>query len=305
MASICRWIFALAGAACFVEPAVARLSTSLVQIDDTPPRSDDIVVTATKLMPREIEQAARAVTPPGNLYREPLAQFQAPVCPGVIGMPDDFAAVMVARIRLVAQRARIRLDQDKCRANLLVLFVANGQAALQNMGGKGPWLFDGIGPAQLSDLAEDPVLKDLAADPGPVHAWVNTRMETRYGEGVPKLLMDDPTMPASRLSLHLRNDIKASVVMIDIAAANGMSPEQIADYAAMRGLARTRPPGQSGTVGTILSLFDKAAIAPQGMTRFDHAYLRSVYGSVAHVAGITKIAQVAHEVKKAAKKDDD
>lgn len=128
-------------------------------------------------------------------------------------------------------------------------------------------------------------------------------METRYGEGVPKLLMDDPTMPALRLSLHLRKDIKASVVMIDIAAANGMSPEQIADYAAMRGLARTRPPTQSGTVSTILSLFDKGGIAPLNMTRFDHAYLRSVYGSVAYIAGITKIAQVAHEVKKAANND--
>lgn len=110
------------------------------------------------------------MTPPGNLYHEPMAQFQAPVCPGVIGMPDDFAAVMVARIRLVAQRARIPLDKETCRANLLVLFVANGQAALQNMLGNGPWLFHGISPPQLSDLAEDPVLKNLAADPGPVHA---------------------------------------------------------------------------------------------------------------------------------------
>jgi hypothetical protein len=314
MGSTHRWFFALAGAACFVAPAAAALSAppgkstiayaggadQLGRVDDTPPQSDDIVVTGTKITPREIEQAARAVTPPGNLYYEPLAQFQAPVCPGVIGMPDEFAAEMIARVRLVAQRARIRLDKDRCKANLLVIFVANGQAALQNMNGKGRWLFDGISPAQLRDLAEDPALKDLAADPGPVHAWVSTRMQTRYGEAVPKLVMDDPTMSASRLSKPLRKDIVASVVVIDIAAAHGMAVEQLADYAAMRGLARTRPPPQTSPVSTILSLFDKGVIAPLSMTRFDRAYLRSLYGSVANIAGITKIAQVAREVKKAA-----
>jgi hypothetical protein len=313
MKSTCRWVLPLAGAVSFVAPAAARLSAPLdkspiaytggadrlSQIDDTLPLPDDIVVTGTKLTAREIERAARAVTPPGDLYREPLAQFQAPVCPGVIGMPDDFAATMVARLRLVAQRARIRLDKERCKANLLVIFAANGQAALQNMLGKGPWLFDGISRAELSDLAEDPALKDLAADPGPVHAWVSTRMQTRYGEPVPKLEMNDPTMSASRFSMSLRKDIVASVVVIDIAAVHGMPADQIADYAAMRGLARTRPPSQSGAVGTILSLFDKGATAPLSMTRFDRAYLRSVYGSVANIAGITKIAQVANEVKKA------
>lgn len=143
-------------------------------------------------------------------------------------------------------------------------------------------------------------MPDLAADPGPVHAWVSTMLYTRYGEPVPKREMTDPTMSASRLSMTVRKDIVASVVMIDIAATHGLTPEQIADYAAMRGLARTRPPRQPYSVGTILSLFEPGAIAPPGMTRFDHAYLRALYGSVANIAGITKIAQVAHEVKKAA-----
>lgn len=165
MKANCRWAFTLAGAACSILPAAARRPAALdrppvassvsaeplAREDDTPPRSDDIVVTGTRRTPREIEQAARAVTPPGNLYSEPLAQFQAPVCPGVIGMPDElFVAAMVARIRLAAQRARIRLDKDRCKANLLVIFTANGQAALQNMRGRGPWLFEGISPAQLA-----------------------------------------------------------------------------------------------------------------------------------------------------------
>lgn len=307
---------ALAGAALIVAPAMTQVSPSAgvapipamarVTPDDTP-LSNDIVVTGIKASPREIERAAEAVTPPGDLYHTPLAQFQAPVCPGVIGMPADFAAAMVARIRAVAHRAGIRLDQrSPCKANLLVLFVANGQAALQNMRNKGPWLFGSISPAELGDLAADPALKELAADPGPVHAWVSTEIRTRYGEALtgrgdassPSTLTTGDSL--SRLSMPVRQDIVASLVMIDIAAAHAMPAEQIADYAAMRGLARTRPPGRPGTIGTILNLFDKGAIAPLEMTRFDRAYLRSVYGSVPNIAGITKVAQVAHEVKKAA-----
>lgn len=307
-------VVTLAGAAFFVAPAVARLSApldgssiayssgaaTLRQIDnDRPTGSDDIVIIGTKLTPREIEQAALAVTPPGNLYHEPLAQFQAPVCPGVIGMPDHFSAAMIARIRSVAQRARVPLDKrGTCKANLLVIFVANGQAALQNMRGRGPWLFGAISPAQLSDLAKDPTLKDLAADPGPAHAWVSAEIRTRSGEVLGERDLTDPTMSASRVSMPVRQDIVASVVVIDIGAVSGMPAEQVADYAAMRGLARTRPPRQPGAVSTIISLFDKGAIAPLNMTRFDRAYLRSIYGSLANIPGINKIAQVAHEVKK-------
>jgi hypothetical protein len=271
----------------------------------SPPPSDDIVVIGTKARPRAIEQAARAVTPPGDLHHTPLARFQAPVCPGIVGMPDDFAAEMVARIRTIADQARIRITPPgRCKANLLVIFVPNGQAALQSMRGKGPWPFGAIAPSELRDLAADPALKDLAADPGPVHAWVSTEIRNRYGEalqgqdnlGEPGMLKTSDSL--SRIAMTVRQDIVASVVVIDSNAVQGMPAAQIADYVAMRGLVRTRPPGQPGAVGTILSLFDKGAIPPPEMTRFDRAYLRAAYGSAPNIAGITKIAQVAREVKK-------
>jgi hypothetical protein len=102
------------------------------------------------------------------------------------------------------------------------------------------------------------------------------------------------------MALAVRQDIIGAVIVIDVAAVDGMTIAQVADYAAMRGLARTHPPGRPGTVGTILNLFDPAAVAPLEMTVFDLAYLRALYGSVANLAGVAKVAQVAHEVKKAA-----
>lgn len=274
------------------------------------PSSDEIVVTGTKATPREIEKAARAVMPSGDLYHEPLAQFQRPVCPGVIGMPDDFAAAVIARIRFVAAQAKIRVAlSERCQPNLLVLFVPSGQAAMRNLLKGGPWLFGALDPSAIRDLAADPALRDLAADPGPAHAWVNSETRSRYGESLsgrgdsdePKVLKT--FYAPSRLHMEARQDIVASLVVIDIPAIRDMSPVQIADYAAMRGLVQTRPPGQPGHVATILNLFDKGAAAPFEMTRFDQAYLRAIYGSIPNVAGITKIAEVAREVRRGAKAD--
>jgi hypothetical protein len=297
--------------ACIGTLALASFaSAGITQAPPAPLASDDIVVTGSRMTSRMIERAARAVTSGGDLYREPLAQFQTPVCPGVIGMPTGYAAAIVARIRTVAQRVRIRLARsDRCKANLLVIFVANGQAALQAMRGRGPWLFGAISPAELRDLAADPMLKDLAADPGPVHVWASTEARGRYGEVLTG--RGDPGEPAtlkvpnaqSRIFMASRQDIVASVVVIDLAAVHGMNPLQVADYAAMRGLARTRPPGEQSPVGTILSLFDKGAVAPPELTRFDLAYLRAVYGPIPNIAGISKIGRVPYEVKRAAKEE--
>jgi hypothetical protein len=140
-----------------------------------------------------------------------------------------------------------------------------------------------------------------------VHAWVNTETRGRYGEALTG--RGDPGEPYvlktpnahSHIFIAARQDIVASLVVIDIPAINGLTTIQIADYAAMRGLARTRPPKQTGAVGTILGLFDKDATPPREMTVFDLAYLRAVYGSIPNIAGMTKLLQVAHEVKKATK----
>lgn len=274
-----------------------------------PPSDDDIVVTGTRTTPRKIEQTAWAITPHNDLYHEPLAQFQEPVCPGVIGMPPEYSAMVVARIRAVAALAKIRVDHDKCKANLLVIFVPSGQSALQDIRYKRSWPFDGIGRDDLSDLALDPDLRALAAEPGPVHVWVSTETRGLLGEIMsgrgdgdqPSTLKTANTQ--SHIYLPARQDIVASVILIDIPALNGLHVRQVADYVAMRGLAQTRPPGQRGKVGTILSLFDKGAIPPFEMTTFDLAYLRAVYGQIPNLPGSAKITQVAYEVKKAAKNE--
>lgn len=268
------------------------------------PDSEDVIVMGHRLHAIEVEKIARAITAPGRLYQEPLAQFQEPVCPAVIGMAGDYAAAIVKRIRYDAERAKIRVAPPFCSANLVVVFVVNGQAAMRNLTRNGPWLFGDLRRDAIQDLPDDPVFKRLVADPGPVHAWVNT--ETRSAMGDRLGGGDQTSEPStlhisggtSRITMEARKDIVGSLVVIDRGAVAGLETNQVADYAAMRGLAQTRPPAQAGSLGTILSLFEAGADAPTELTEFDLAYLRMLYGTRPNIVGAMKIGSVAAALRK-------
>ena len=67
-------------------------------------------------------------------------------------------------------------------------------------------------------------------------------------------------------------------VVIETGATFGKSLTQIADYAAMRGLAMVRPAELASSEDTILALFEPGSPAePARLTEFDQAYLKSLY----------------------------
>jgi hypothetical protein len=80
-----------------------------------------------------------------------------------------------------------------------------------------------------------------------------------------------------------RSDLAGSLVVIDAAAAEGLTATQLADYATLRLLAPTadlsRLPDDAAQQGrtTILTLLRDREDAPPAMTRFDRAYLESLY----------------------------
>lgn len=67
------------------------------------------------------------------------------------------------------------------------------------------------------------------------------------------------------------------MVVIDAAAVVGKTPTQIADYAAVRALARAVVPRMAPSVPTILTLFDATSAAPPELSDVDRALLRGVY----------------------------
>ena len=98
--------------------------------------------------------------------------------------------------------------------------------------------------------------------------------------------------------LKTRSDIQKSVVLIDIPAIDGLSAKQIADYATMRGLAKTRPVAGAATYGTILNLFAPDAGHPAGLTTFDIAYLKTLYSNAPNIVAAAKLGGLKYQMRK-------
>jgi hypothetical protein len=285
----CRTMAMLSGALMLTMPAQAQADKDAKA---GPP--DEIVVTGkVEQPPAEVRKQALSITQKaGPVYRTPLAQFQDPVCPGILGMPRNIAEIMVDRIRYNAEKIGLDVAREgKCQPNIVVAFVLNGQKEIKRLKDKQGYIFKNI------DYHE---LKKMAADSGPVHAWVNTIVKSRQGD----VLQGDnegdltqiPTLNVAQSQSHIflatRLDITNSIIMIDIPAVNGMSAVQLADYVTMRTFARTRPVSGEAAVGTILSLFDAGSEKPRELTDFDIAYLRSIYGGIPNLNAASKLARI-------------
>lgn len=258
----------------------------------------DIVVTAKpdpEPKARAARAQARAITDASAIFGEPLPLFQQKVCPGVTGLPVDLAQYVANRIRFNAERTGLELAKaGECRPNLLVAFVFNGQRTLAKYAGKGDTILADIPPYER---------RKLLNKPGPVHAFIIAQDRSRDGMRP----QEDPNnqyeliheqSANSLFLLPTRSEIQMAVVLIDIPAIDGMSAKQLADYATMRGLARTKAVQSGSTYSTILSLFDPDAGHPAELTTFDLAYLRTIYSNAPNLIAAAKLGGVKHEMRK-------
>ena len=220
---------------------------------------------------------------------EPLARFEDPVCPGVVGLRIDAAEEMVGRIRANAQSFGRRLAPDgECEANMVVAFVENGQAFAQRMQRENGWLF-----AELSQADRETALHAA----GPARALLRVRSRSRDGMPIPRRenMVDLPQtelwMAHSKIYTATRNDILYSLILIDRAAIQGMTIAQLADYATYRSLTRTLPQTPETRADSILALFDGGA-RPAGLTEFDRIYLTQLYDGVPNLPAPARIAQL-------------
>ena len=185
--------------------------------------------------------------------------------------------MIVDRIEADARAAHIAVGGRGCRANVTAIFVRDGKAVLAALNRTDPGLFRDVGAGER---------RRLLAEDGPVHVLHATEIRSRDGDrlkaGTSATSAGKPDVPylevrsASILGLPTRQDINGAVILIDTPATVGKTLQQLADYIAMRVLARTREVGSGRGGDTILTLFDDAA-PPPGMTSFDTGYLAALY----------------------------
>jgi hypothetical protein len=230
----------------------------------------------------------------GAARDEPLPRFQDPVCPGVIGLKVEVAEVMVGRIRQNAERLGLPLaDERSCDPNVIASFVADGKGYVTRLAAEDSWMFRDM-------TAEE--RKALLDEPGKVRAWTRTVVRTRDGLTVSRRdnLMDVPQtsmwMAHSKVYVPTRRDVLTAMILFDRDAIGGLSVFQLADYVTMRALAGEAFKDIAPAGGTILTLFDNPEARAPELTRYDLAFLDTLYSTMPNVPAAATLAAARQEI---------
>jgi hypothetical protein len=281
-------------------PAAALAQSVAASSPPVASSSNDIVVRARRDAERKAIQTYVANISVRS--ESQLPRFHDPICPLVIGLDDRYARIAEQRIREVAVSIGASVAKKvRCDANLIVIMAESGSDLVRDIRIHAPGLLGDLGPHDVNALIA----------PAPARAWNVTSLRNEDGLGlfVPPPGSGPPTDPladvprlrvmsASYIKQPTRQDTEASFVVIDRAPMMGMALRQVADYAAMRGLAPTRPPKAGGSIDTILNAFEPGATVPTEMTSTDAAYLRALYRSDGLALAVTERNRIAREISK-------
>jgi hypothetical protein len=123
--------------------------------------------------------------------------------------------------------------------------------------------------------------------PEAVRVWHDATLFGSDGQPLMRLDQGDPVEPipdfystGSRLTTQATIGLNYALVIIDGNLAKGAGLGQLADYAAMAGLADLNLDADVGSVPTILRLFTEAPQQrPTGLTLWDQRFLTALYHS--------------------------
>ena len=248
-----------------------------------------IVVTGKSL--RTEEQTRETIRRATRTVDGQLARFIEPVCPRVTGFETQYERTVAERIKQVAEAIGARAGGEGCVANFYVVIVDDGREFVAELERQHPEALEGLSRREWDRLS---------GDEGIARSWNATAMTNSAGAvagrpspsagggsvktgfaGSSVICGDVNVMRAyesSNINPSVQQAIMSAWVVIETGATFGKSLTQIADYAAMRGLAMVRPAELASSEDTILALFEPGSPAePARLTEFDQAYLKSLY----------------------------
>ena len=280
---------------CLTAPAVAQESEAKAEAERF--GGVEIVVTGRErdVSERTITRQARTISRESDLRHTPLARFADRACPGVTGLKREYAEVVVTRLRWIAEDLGIPLHPEgACRANVILVFTEDGRADLRDIERRSRLVSQSLSAKERRELLEGE---------GPVRVLNIVEDRMRNGQPIPRRenLVQIPVGTQeggqSLIGGGIRRVITSSMVFFDRDAIEGTTLHQLADYAAMRVFAQTRDASGEKAPDSILSLFDKDTVPPDGLTAFDRAFLTTLYESYPYTPGQGNLQRVAHTLQ--------
>lgn len=256
----------------------------------------EITVVGREQREKQVKDFVRALTI--GATGDPAARFDySAVCPGVVGLTPAKNDEIAGRMRAVARAGGLPVsDQPDCRPNALVILTADPEVMIDALRATHPIYF--------TDPGGQPV--EPPKQTGPAIAWHLEGRVDRSGTPVgfdreqQRYTVSTITTP-SHISNTIRPVMLAGVVVIKLDAIVGLSPVQIADYAAMRLYTRSKPQliKDAGTP-TILTILDAAddAEVPVTLTQWDLDYLKAFYRAAPFREAGSQRAETARAMRK-------
>lgn len=235
---------------------------------------ETVVVQAQKQreFERQISTFVSAITMPSRT--DSLARWEQSLCLYVAGVPLERGKFVLQRLSQVASEAGIPVAPSGCSPNLLVVMTTEPKLLLQKWWHKNPRLFDtvrGVGGIKRTIRTDAPVrvFYNACSTPAPAKSFA-LRVELDCNTG----------RLGSRLTWGSVRAIYSVIIVVDLQQTNDLQIEPLTDYIAMVALAQIRTDPDLGTAPTILRLFDETnASRPQGLSAWDQAFLKSLYGT--------------------------
>ena len=249
---------------------------------DRSAQAADVTVRARADRNRQAFEYVRNLTATST-HVDPLQRFNPKtVCPGVTGLSEQRNGEITARMRRIARHVGLETAKADCKPTALVIFVDDKEEMIDALYREYPMLFGNERHREVPP----------AKEPGPATAWhIKIKVDSdgigvsredvwigayRWGE----VSVVSSPKPGSRLVAMARTLFVGSVVVIERESIIGLTPTQIADYAAMRSFAASRPDKMESvgaeTILTVLTAGPDDRI-PMSLTAWDLTFLEGLY----------------------------
>ena len=223
-------------------------------------------------------------------WDEPLARWEEPICPLVVGLPAERGGAVLWRVSEIAADAGVRVDPHGCAPNLMIIADRDPAARLQQL-----WT---AYPKMMNDDRGRGGIDRFIHGSQPMRAWQNACSEapSTAAKGVQTGARCSKNSVGSLLSYGKVRSIYSAIVVLDLNQTKEFNDRQIAAYAAMIALAQTRD-NSVPSMPSILSLLgEPGAPKPQDLSSWDRAFLKALY--TVNPGDASQAAEIAHEMQR-------
>ena len=237
------------------------------QPSNPPPAStstSEIVVQAPK--PLSMESQIEAVGAP-NSATDQMARWPDSVCIRSFGLAESDTRLLANEIRHTSQELHLPSPAPHCLPNVVIIVTDDPPALWKNLSTQRLWRdrYDHILATPESAGKAVTWLRSEDETPADGRAWGGS------------IVLNAKT---TRIGLDVRTDMQALTIVLDAKQVAGLNLNAFVAYLTMVILTPVKPDLPTLSAVTSLNLFHRANVErlPSGLTTWDRAYLRGLYG---------------------------